>query len=143
MSFTAIFRCRNFRQLRNTSVTDGNWGVSGQTGGGVPGYFTHVYKFRDNLSPLMQRGDLYGRHFPDGDTANASLREHGYLHAYHRNCIEFQSSRAFRKHTGKASSGARPCYGYKHDVNRWQKDFRICYVHRVRCLCECVPRCCD
>jgi hypothetical protein len=88
-----------------TVVTDGDWSTAHRTGGGNPGVRLDVYKFPlgHHISKPMQKGDHFGRVFPSEEEAWGFALERGYTQWYGRNLCEFHSNRSFRRHTGRES----------------------------------------
>jgi hypothetical protein len=105
------------QKLRETVVRD-DWSVGTEHRFGDNFITLHVYKLRPMPHRMprfeVQRGDSYGMQFPVGDAGRAAMEAHclerGYTKPAQRNNVEFISSRAFRKHTGRTAIDPDNCF---------------------------------
>jgi len=80
--------------------------VSAMSGGSLPAGASEDHScrvFYAGKRIVFARPPHYGAVFTDREARDLFLLEQGYLVPYSRNCVEFVSSRAYRRHTGRPS----------------------------------------
>lgn len=134
MSFTAIYRCRNYLTRRNVSVTNNTHCVGGTTGSGIDGYQMSVFRTRER-GHKYQYADVNGLTVPNDGTCEKINQERGYIQPYTRNTIEFVGSPAYRRRAGMF---CRPA-GFVSLAERRELDwktYRICYVDGIKIVID-------
>jgi len=90
-------KLRRYRH-RGSTVTQGKWGVSVESGSGKP--TLHTYKF--TKTGKLIKGEGYGKKFDTSDDAWAYALEHGYIQPWHSSLKE-GGRRSARKRARKTS----------------------------------------